>query len=507
MTLGGPAFTVRGTVRVDGAAPPAGTKVIALRASDVEGDIFCATTDSAGAFSLTLPPARGYTLQLDEADVDASAPPPTVESRDQDVALAGRRRRPAPDDVVAWIRRTAIPIATTDPTHGVDDLEPLGSVVGGAHVVGLGEATHGSREFFQLKHRVLEYLVERRGFTVFAIEANYPESLAVDDYVLHGAGDPRQALAGMYFWTWNTEEVLDQIEWMRRWNADPKHPKKVRFVGFDMQTAQVGVKRVIEYLTRVDPRAATAAATTLAPLDHAHEPGYAKLASAQREATAHGIADVVASFDREKRAWAARTSSSAWAVARQHAVVVAQAEYQYSHPDDRAWRDASMASNARWLLDQEPKGTRMVVWAHNAHVSLSESYAPPMGGHLARMLGPDYLAVGFLFDRGAFQAHGRSLTGALLPLEEHELGEVTVGYAAEAFHRAGVPLLALDLRHPPAGEVASWLAEPHAVREVGATFVREDMSTLREALPQRFHAVLFVDETTRARPNPRPPPP
>jgi hypothetical protein len=72
----------------------------------------------------------------------------------------------------------------------------------------MGEATHGSREFFQMKHRMLEFLAEKMGFTVFAIEANWPESLAVNDFVLNGEGDPAVALAGMYFWTWNTEEVL-----------------------------------------------------------------------------------------------------------------------------------------------------------------------------------------------------------------------------------------------------------------------------------------------------------
>ena len=68
----------------------------------------------------------------------------------------------------------------------------------------MGEATHGTHEFFQLKHRMLEFLVERMGFTVFGIEANWPESLAVNDYVLNGNGDPAKALAGFYFWTWNT---------------------------------------------------------------------------------------------------------------------------------------------------------------------------------------------------------------------------------------------------------------------------------------------------------------
>jgi erythromycin esterase len=85
--------------------------------------------------------------------------------------------------------------------------------------------------------RVLEYLVVRQGFTVFAIEANQPECRAINDYVLHGTGDATTALRGIYLWTWNTEEMLAMIEWMRAWNADPRHAHKVQFLGFDMQTS------------------------------------------------------------------------------------------------------------------------------------------------------------------------------------------------------------------------------------------------------------------------------
>ena len=110
------------------------------------------------------------------------------------------------------IRRIAMPLRATEAGNGFADLEPLGALVGDAHLVALGEATHGARDFFQLKHRLLEFLVERKGFTVFAIEATMPEAFDVNEYVLSGKGDARKALAGLYFWTWNTEEVLDMIE-------------------------------------------------------------------------------------------------------------------------------------------------------------------------------------------------------------------------------------------------------------------------------------------------------
>ena len=129
-------------------------------------------------------------------------------------------------------------------------------MIGDARIVSLGEATHGTREFFQLKHRLLEYCVSELGFTIFGIEASYPECLRINDYVLHGTGNPADALASQRFWTWDTEEVLALIEWMRIWNST--HTRKVKFYGFDMQFPTEAALRLLDYLKRVAPDLAAA---------------------------------------------------------------------------------------------------------------------------------------------------------------------------------------------------------------------------------------------------------
>src|SRR6476620_4385532 len=138
---------------------------------------------------------------------------------------------------VAWIRTHATPLTTVEAGHGFVDMQPLKQAVGDARIVALGEATHGTREFFQLKHRMIEFLASQKGFTIFSIEANMPEAYRLNDFVLTGKGDPRELLKGMYFWTWNTQEVLELILWMREFNKSGKGP--IEFTGFDMQTATV----------------------------------------------------------------------------------------------------------------------------------------------------------------------------------------------------------------------------------------------------------------------------
>lgn len=151
---------------------------------------------------------------------------------------------------VQWIRSHAIRLQTAEAGHGFADMKPLKNIVGNARIVSLGEATHGTREFFQLKHRMLEFLASEMGFTIFSIEANMPEAYRLNDFVLNGNGDPAKLIKGMYFWTWNTQEVLDMILWMREFNKSGKG--RVQFTGFDMQTPDVAADIVRDFVAKND---------------------------------------------------------------------------------------------------------------------------------------------------------------------------------------------------------------------------------------------------------------
>jgi erythromycin esterase len=110
------------------------------------------------------------------------------------------RRQPAGPPsaaAVSWLRQRAIRFDTPEAGHGFADLQPLKALIGDARIVSLGEQTHGTREFFQMKHRLTEFLASEMGFTLFAIEANMPEAYKVNEYVLTGQGDPRELLQGM----------------------------------------------------------------------------------------------------------------------------------------------------------------------------------------------------------------------------------------------------------------------------------------------------------------------
>lgn len=412
-----------------------------------------------------------------------------------------------PRKVVSWLRRHAIPLSTVEPGSGFGDLEPLKPVIGGARIVALGEATHGTREFFQLKHRLLEFLVSEMGFTTFAIEANWPESQAVNDYVLYGRGDPAKVLAGLQFWTWDTQEVLDLIVWMRQYNARRTDETKVTFTGFDAQMTRHAAIEVKRYLTRVDPAFAAEIGSRLIPFeDDALD--YRTLSEAEVGALHDTLQRLMARLVAEEQTYLARSTPQKWRRTCQHARILRQVDEQRRAGDDSKARfnirDRAMAENVAQILDNGGSRSKIVIWAHNGHVArdprgIFDGTVVSMGMHLARRFGPELVVVGFAFGEGAFQAVEKD-GGRGRGVREIAVGPAPDDTLDVVLARAGVPVFMVDLRRP-GDDVAAWFLEPHLTREIGAFFEGPD-EMLETIVPAaRYDVLTFIAKTTRARPN------
>jgi erythromycin esterase len=345
--------------------------------------------------------------------------------------------------------------------------------------------------------------VTEKGFTAFAIEASMPEAFDVDAYVLGGPGDSTKALDALYFWTINTEEVADLIEWMRAYNLDPAHTRKVHFYGFDVQSPARAAKRALAYVRKVDPAygakagaALARAADALLATDWSSELG-------ERAALAASARELLATFDARRDAWTAKTGAAAFELARQYARVVSQGLDGLAVSAEPSWagskmRDVAMADNVDWLLARDP-GQKIVLWAHNAHVDTSET-GSSMGRLLRNRHGGDMVVFGFAFTEGGFQA--RDYAGTPGPL----LWKVSPNPKAVfdvTMASAGLSIAALDLRAAPdTGPVHDWLDVPHGTRNIGALYRAESEFIPRVAFPESYDAVLFVERTTAAHPLP-----
>lgn len=402
---------------------------------------------------------------------------------------------PSPESL--WLQSHAVRLSHVDPSASLDELEPLRQMVGDARVVALGEATHGTKEFFQMKHRILRFLVERMGFTAFAIEASWPEANRIDRYVRAGEGNPEVLLSGLYFWTWNTREVLDMIQWMRQQNAAGR---QVGFYGFDMQYPGMAIDNVLQFVRVVDSRAAAEFEQHLACLSvHANDargqfpmPGYAAQPQAYRDACLADLSWVETALAERQVAYGARSSEADWARAARSARVAVQYEQMRS---GRVTRDASMADNASWLLDQLGPQGKIVLWAHNGHVWTGSG---AMGHQLRQAFGRQLFVLGFDFALGNFTGvrySGSSYQGlGVLSVER----PVASSYE-EYFAAAEIPEFLLDLRgHDLQSADSRWLAGPRSFRSIGCCYDPGAASSYwsQARLPDLFDAIVFFETSS-----------
>lgn len=420
-----------------------------------------------------------------------------------------RLRRPLPITwaLLVWLRTHAIPLAAASPQAGLADLERLRQIVGDARVVLLGQATHGTREFFQLGHRMIEHLVTEMGFTALMIEAFWSRGLPVSDYLLSDRGSVDTALAGLGMWIWDTYEIRDLLSWLHEYNRGVPDHRKVRFYGIDMQDGWSSMRAVIEYLREVDPEYATLVASALAPLDSIEGSYEAVRAYGKRppdllRATTTSIAAILARLRERREAYVRRSSSARWAIALQHARILAQAHESWSQPDwpdDGGLRDRFMADNVVTLLESEGPDARVIVWAHNAHVSRGLwSSRPTLGWYLAQRLGSTMVVFGFAFYQGSVRAWDRGGSAVV----EHTVRPAPQGSVSATLAAVGIPLFLIDLRRAPAsGPIATWLSSPHPERTIGSGINSGD--TPAEIVPRDvYDAIVFVEQTTSARPTP-----
>lgn len=512
--VGGPGHTLSGIVRDDKGAPVPGVRVQISRVSNYLADLFITDTGPDGRYRVKLPeavysPRIRTEIQAANGEMVHLTKDATADLQVQSLNPEGK---PAPEEVVAWVKSRAIPLVSAEAGRGLDDMAPLGAVVGDARVVALGEATHGTREFFQLKHRMLEYLVEKKGFRSFGIEASFGDCLPLHEYVRTGKGDPAAALANQGFWTWDTEEVLSLVKWMRAYNEDKSHKEKLSFWGYDMQSPAASTLWLLDYFGKVDPSFAKEMGPALEPVDESFTLQFAGPSVGPELGPCQEMArTILQKLGSNEKEYAKKTNPRDLALARIHAQVLVDSLSM--HRGDGAVRDRSMADIAAALLAVEEmdakadkgspgRAAKMVLWAHNGHVSKHDNAGfPSLGFHLSKRFGKDYMVFGFAFDEGSFQAVDASKEHrGLVPFT---VPEAPPGSLDHTLARAGVPLLALDLRGAPAGPVSDWLARASLSRSIGALFDPSHVDAYSDWMSPREHfdALLFVQKTSAARAN------
>lgn len=247
-----------------------------------------------------------------------------------------------PDSVVDWIRTQAVPLKTIEPGKPNQDLEPFGKMVADARIVSLGEGTHGTSEHFRIKHRLIRYLVENKNFNVIGLEANFTAVLALNNYILRGEGTAEEALYSLGSWVWDTEEVLELIRWMRRYNEDPKNNRKISIYGFDLLNLYPALEGALAFVEKNDSAGASRLKQpfgSLIPIDitganriqSSQDDLFNKLSPEKADLLVAAVEQILDYYDQNRAELVKRTSAGEWATARQHGVIALQRARQVAH--------------------------------------------------------------------------------------------------------------------------------------------------------------------------------
>jgi erythromycin esterase len=408
--------------------------------------------------------------------------------------------------VIGWLRRGAVPLQSVKPGAGFEDLKPLRTIVQGARVIGFGEATHGTREFVQLRHRLLEFLVQEMGFTVLAVEFSAADGLLVDDYVSHGHASRKQMGACLEKnWITNIEELLAVIDWMREYNGRTSVEKRVKFMGIDPQANARGLSVVRNYLRKT----AGAKLSNLEDLFGAlGEQDTNALHFAPTRVTTQQVAELhnLLSYFVLNRASLVRQSSKVeWQGAVDHLRWLTQFAEFNSPASSRGGgtRDGYMAENFLALVGRERPGTRFALWAHNAHICKRDTGSfPALGSYLGKAFGNEFYAFGLSFDRGSFRAQ---LPRQQPPKQKvFSLGSATAGTIDWFMSKVGIGNFAVDLRaRTTDARIADWLKTPHSLHWAGAFFSDDGsaaVSTRPFLLSRDFDGLIFVESSSPSRP-------
>lgn len=416
-----------------------------------------------------------------------------------------------PAAIARLIRETAVPI--TDIDHA--DIGSLLDRIGDARVVLLGEATHGTSEFYRMRARITKELILRRGFNFIAVEADWPDAARINQYVRHEPVRQEQwkAFARFPTWMWRNHEVLEMVEWIRAWNAELRDPqRRASFHGLDLYSLFTSINAVITYLGGVDPAMAAIARRRYACLSPwEHDPsiyGRAVLGGRYRDCEAAVVAMLRGMLDR--RIEYSQRDGDRFFDAAQNARLVSAAERYYRvmyYGSAESWnlRDQHMFDTLEQLLEFHGPESKGIVWEHNSHVG--DAAATEMGargehnvGQLshARFADAAFL-LGFGTDHGTVAA-ASDWDG---PMEVKRVRPAHEASYERLCHDSGIEAFMLHLREPARQHVRDELEAARLERAIGVVY-RPDSELashyFQACLPRQFDEYIWFDETRAVSP-------
>jgi len=391
----------------------------------------------------------------------------------------------------------------------------LGSLVflKDAKMVGLGEATHGTKEFFQMKHRIFKYLVEVHGYKAFAFECDFAASLFFDRYITTGeiptgVANLRELMnRKMIEGAWRTEEVEALLEWMGNYNVGKAVEDKIHFYGFDCKFLLFNADFLSEYLQGVSQELLAASDSILTKTRTLRYNVFLNMTEEEWEEIKEEFQWLYDQLVEKENEFVPLSGKKEFEIAKQLARAMNQAldiTYAYVHEDySYNYRDQYMAENALWIANLLGEHEKIALWAHNLHVSNDEDYRGKlMGKYLKEELDEGYQIIGFGFSTGTFSAEKITPENENLGVQTCYISssppDTSINYL---FYHAAYDnfIFILSSLYPGSG-LSKWLSAARPFLNIGAGYNdRPEDYYYNTILSTCYDVIIYFDETTECK--------
>ncbi len=373
-------------------------------------------------------------------------------------------------EIVNELDNYITPLNGTSPSLDNSDLSVLDNF-SDAKIIGLGEATHGTKEFFEMKHRIFKYFAENYGFKILGFEADMGECIYIDRFITKGIGTIEEVMNKMHFWVWYTMEVRDLILWMKEYDTGKSPQNQVHLLGMDCQFADYNKGLIEDYLKNygnnypnyIDPILEKISSLTYQDGESINE--------TEKSNLINKCDSVYTYFTNNRNSLISKSGEF------EYDIIVRLLEESKQFLDvitvtSENFRDYYMAKNAYWLTTLLGGETKVILWAHNDHVARNQIFSS-LGYRLSLELGINYKVIGFSFNQGKFRAVYVDLkTYQTKGITIHDIERLPLRESTNYIFQAANPkdFCLVFSNVPNATPLYNWLNNYRLFMDVGSTY-------------------------------------
>lgn len=396
------------------------------------------------------------------------------------------------------------------------NLDNLLERIGESRLVLMGEASHGSTEFYDMRARITKELIEKKGFNIIAVEADWPDASHIDSYVRGRPVDPllkSQPFTRFPTWMWANHSIVEFSHWMKSHNDNITDPaKSVGFYGLDLYSLGASIEMVLDYLESVDPATAEVARVRYGCLlPWADDPSvYGRVVLTRQYKSCEESALAMLTDLLKKRLDYSSADGERFFNAEQNAQLIANAERYYRtmyYAEQNSWnqRDQHMFDTLEAVLDFRGADAKAIVWAHNSHIGDARATQMSARGELnigqlvRQKYGHAAYLIGFGTDHGTVAA--ASEWGG--PMEVKPVRPSHLDSYERVCHEVNTDNFLLPLRHPLQAMVRERLLAERLERAIGVIYRPEtelQSHYFYASLPQQFDEYIWFDESHAVEP-------